>query len=316
MRESTGKMAAILKAAYRHVQPYLDSDIDVEVNKANLGFSVCFRHDMDRMNEQDLETFLKEEEDLDVPSTLFFLESQYSRFPEAIRAVNRQKYECALHSEAKPSPFCWSLFQLSRLLEQSYSSRLNRQARKFERSVGPTLGHAAHAVNNYLPFQGWINWNIIENASLRSGFDYISDWRLPSRVAEGEDFMPPWPAYIRRRGHREILVLPTSWDDKYFLYSYEDIRIRQLVSSDVAYRDRDAASAVASALAQAETCRSLDTPFILNIHPWHSIANGQSQFLELKRALIEWSNSNGIRMLRCKDYGARASLKRTIVNGT
>ena len=171
----------------------------MEVKKIRLGFSLCFRHDMDRMTERDLDSFVKQEEDLGAASSLFFLESQFARFPQAIRSLDREKYECALHSEAKPSPFCWSLFQLSRLLEHSYSSRLKKQAKRFDRSIGRGLGHAAHSVNNYLPFQGWINWNIIENASLASGFEYISDWRLPSRVAEGEEFMPPWPAYVRKR---------------------------------------------------------------------------------------------------------------------
>ena len=98
------------------------------------------------------------------------------------------------------------------------------------------------------------------------------------------------------------MVLPTSWDDKYFFYSYEDIRIRQLASHDTAYRNRDATAAIESALAQAEKCRALETPFILNIHPWHSVGNGQKQFSELKKSLVEWSLKQGVPILRCKDY--------------
>ena len=305
MKESAGPLALALKTAYRRVQPYLDSDADVEVVPIRLGFSVCFRHDMDLMSERDLDTFVRQEESFDAPSTLFFLESQFDRFADRIRSLDQRKYECALHSEAKPSPLCWSLFQLSRLLERSYARRLSRQASRFERSIWKPLGHAAHSVNNYLPFQGWINWNIIENASLRSGFDYVSDWRLPSRVAEGEEFMPPWPAYVRRRKDREILVLPTSWDDKYFFYSYEDLHIREMASKDTAYRDRDAGAALASALAQGEKCRSLETPFILNIHPWHAVGNGRQQFLELKQSLIEWSREQRVPVLRCQDYLAK-----------
>ncbi len=301
MKEVTPGSAGLYKKIYRRIQRFLDSDVDVEVEPANVGFCVCFRHDMDRFDERNFESFVRLEETVEASSTLFFLESQFTRFPEKISQLDKTKYEIALHSEAKPTPFCISLHQLSRVLEFAYARSLRKQVRKFASNIGLPLGHAAHSVNNYLPFQGWINWNIIENASLRCRFSYVSDWRLPSRIAEGEEFVPAWPAYFRRRGGSSILVLPTSWDDKYFFYSYEDLHFRRLASEEVAYRDCSAKAAFGSVLQQVAVCRSLNTPFVLNIHPWHAACNGQNQFYDLKKFLIDWCNSEGVRIARCAD---------------
>ncbi len=303
MKEGTTRSTGFYKTIYGCIQKYLDSDIDVEVEvePANLGFCVCFRHDMDRFDEQNFDSFIALEESIDAPSTLFFLESQFTKFSQRILALDREKYEIALHSESKPVPYCISIHQLSRMLERSYSRRLKRQARKFTNFIAPPSGHAAHAVNNYLPFQGWINWNIIENASLRADFAYVSDWRLPSRIAEGEEFLSPWPAYVRKRGNRSILVLPTSWDDKYFFNSYEDINFRRVANKPDAYNDYSAAAAFESVLRQIEVCRVLDSPFVLNIHPWHASCNGQSRFYDLKKRLIDWCKSEGASVKRCVD---------------
>ena len=302
MREGQGRLHGALRQLYRQLQSYLDTDADVEIVPVELGFSVTFRHDMDRVDASTFDDFLRLEERIEAPSTLFFLQSQFSSFPERIGNLDRQKFELALHSEAKATPLCVSLFQLSRLMERGYARRLQRQQRRFARALGATPGHAAHSVNNYLPSQGWINWNIIENASLRAGFAYVSDWRLPSRIAEGEEFLPPWPAYLRRRGKRSILVLPTRWDDKYFFYSFEDHYIRQIAPNTIPYRPLDADEAWNSFLVQAERCRALATPCVLNIHPWHAASNGQPQFYDLKRRIIDWCGDKEVPILRCQDY--------------
>jgi hypothetical protein len=137
---------------------------------------------------------------------------------------------------------------------------------------------------------------------MRAGFAYVSDWRLPSRVAEGEEFIAPWPAYLRGRGKEEILVLPTCWDDKYFFYSYEDLHIRRLAPLEEIYRPRSAQDAWTSFARQAEHCRALRTPCVINMHPWHAACNGQPQFHELKKKIVDWCSREGISILRCKDY--------------
>ena len=301
MMESESRSGRLLRRIYGEFQKHLDSEFDAEINPQQLGFSVCIRHDMDRFDERGFEEFLRLDDSIDAPSTLFFLDSQYSKFPQRIRDLSTGKYERALHSESKPVPYCISVHQASRLLERAYARRLRRQKRKFDRIFAGCEGHAPHSVNNYLPFQGWINWNIIESASLRSGFAYLSDWRLPSRVAEGEEFPPPWPAYVRRRGLSEILVLPTSWDDKYFFYSFEDQNFRKLVPESVNYRPIAVEEAFASVRKQAEACRELTSPFVINIHPWHSVCNKQPQFMELKRRLVGWCLEHGIPMVTIKD---------------
>jgi hypothetical protein len=302
MREGQGRLYGALRKLYGQFQSYLDTDTDVEIAPVALGFSVTFRHDMDRFDANTFDDFLRLEEQIDAPSTLFFLQSQYTDFPERIGSLDRDKFELALHSEAKATPICWSLFQLSRLAERGYARRLQHQHRRFARELGASQGHAAHSVNNYLPFQGWINWNIIENASLRAGFAYVSDWRLPSRVAEGEEFMQPWPAYLRRRGAHTILVLPTCWDDKYFFYSYEDHYIRRTAPDTVPYRPRGTDEAWHSFLRQAESCRTLNTPCVLNIHPWHAASNGQPQFYDLKRRIIDWCVEQDVPIRQCREY--------------
>jgi hypothetical protein len=302
MKERNGTVHSFLRRVYAGMVPWLDSDSGVEISPLSLGFSVCFRHDMDSLQESHLEQFIEQEGPLEASSTLFFLESQWRAYGSKIRSLNPDKYECALHSEAKPSPRCWALFQLSGLVERAYARRLKRQCAGFRSRVGEVYGHAAHAGNNYLPFQSWINWNIIENASLRCGFSYVSDWRLPCRMAEGEEFLPPWTSYLRQKSGSQILVLTTSWDDKYFMFSYEDLQIRKLATAETAYRPRSAEDGFASVMRQAEHCRRLDTPLVLNIHPWHTIGNGQSQFLELKRLVIEWCRSERVPIMRCKDY--------------
>ncbi|HJN28852.1 MAG TPA: hypothetical protein QF604_13125, partial [Candidatus Latescibacteria bacterium] len=69
----------------------------------------------------------------------FFLEDQWRRFPDAIRKLSdKAHYEIAVHSEAKPTPWCWSLHQLSRWIERSYGRRLKAQVRRFEARTGVT----------------------------------------------------------------------------------------------------------------------------------------------------------------------------------
>ena len=302
MRERRGLPYEIGRRAYRRLRRFFDSDCDVEIEPLQLGFAVCFRHDMDNFDASNFADFLAIEQEIAAPSTLFFMEEQFTTFGDQIRRLDPDRYECGLHSEAKPTPWCWSLPQVSRWLECSYAWGLRRQVRLYRRALGVPRGHSAHAVNNYLPFQGWINWNIIENASLRAGLDYISDWRLPARTAEGEEFQPPWPAYRRRRGAEQILVLPTSWDDKYFFYSYEDQRIRQLAPADQSYRSNCIEAAWNSFLRQAEHCRALQTPAIVNIHPWHAACNSQPIFYDFKQRVVEWCRREYIDIKRCCDY--------------
>ena len=103
MRERQDGLFRLLKKIYSGLQGYLDSDVDVEIQPIKLGFSICFRHDMDRFDERGFDEFMQFEEQFDAPATLFFLESQVSRFGERIRKVTGEKFEMALHSEAKPN---------------------------------------------------------------------------------------------------------------------------------------------------------------------------------------------------------------------
>ena len=67
-------------------------------------------------------------------STLFFLECQYTRFPDSLRELEAQGYECALHSESKPMPLCVSIHQFSRSVERAYARRLRRQRSRIDQN--------------------------------------------------------------------------------------------------------------------------------------------------------------------------------------
>ena len=95
MREGQGRLHGAPRQLYRQLQSYLDTDADVEIVPVELGFSVTFRHDMDRVDASTFDDFLRLEERIEAPSTLFFLQSQFSSFPERIGNLDRQKFELA-----------------------------------------------------------------------------------------------------------------------------------------------------------------------------------------------------------------------------
>ena len=103
MKEGSGPLTPLLRGVYHRAERWLSSGVDVEVEPLTLGFSVCFRHDMDNLEEGHLDRFLELEAPLGCKSTLFFLESQVRGFASRIRNLD-SRFECTLHSEAKPSP--------------------------------------------------------------------------------------------------------------------------------------------------------------------------------------------------------------------
>lgn len=155
------------------------------------------RHDLDRLDTRGIEAWASRDRGVtSAPATLFGFRHQ--RIPES--------YEAGLHSQARPwvIPSC---FQLLPLVAWRYHRNLRRELRR-----RPARGHAPHAQHNYLGFQSWYDWDCIEAAS--AGLvDYVSDWRLPVRVPDGE----PWPRvhapYDRVYRGRRVRVLPTAWDD-------------------------------------------------------------------------------------------------------
>ena len=267
--------------------------------------AVCFRHDMDACGPAELSKFVNQDRLLDVPSTCFFLLHQVLECTETLRKLESSGYEIELHSEARPF---WgtSVVQLISITENGYRKNLRRQLRRMHGKGFKPLGHAPHSIHNYLGFQSWINWNVIEQASIGIGLPYISAWRSMSCLSEGTVGFPvPLPPYCRKMGSRQVLVLPTSWDDKYFFSSYEDRHIRRTTDSMVT--GHTVKEALSSIFIQLDRCKQASVPLVLNLHPVHAVT-GRAKVLELKEEVIGLARGQGIPILSlrqlCNELGS------------
>lgn len=253
--------------------------------------ALCFRHDMDGCEGKELESFVRTERELGLPSTCFFLRWQVERFGPQMAQVAETGDEIALHSEARPRlehSVVWLLW----LTEAAYRRRLRSQARWIARRGFPPEGHAPHSIHNYLGFQNWINWNTIELATLGTGLRYISDWRIIARAPEGaSDFGHPLPPFYRVSARGSVLVIPTSWDDKYFFSSYEDRLIGG--AADSQFSGRTVEQALESLTALLETCAGRNIPLVINLHPIHALRGGLDLF-GLKKHLAARAAERGI----------------------
>ena len=261
------------------------------------GFCIGFRHDMDLISDGDaLDRFLEVDAPLGVASTCFFRLEDIARYRARARQLIETGIEVQLHSEARPRV----VLSLPKIpaegwLVYRYATNLARQKRALESLLGCQIaGHCPHAVNNYLYFNTYMNWSIIERATAMAGFRYLSDWRAPSRTSENESFPAPLPPYRHVvAGGATCLVLPTAWDDKYLFSSFEDIHIRRtLTNNTVGHSEEEAFS---NLLSQLRWCRRQDVPFILNLHPVHML-NPELPALSLKARLVSWARENDIQV--------------------
>ncbi|HUU28950.1 MAG TPA: polysaccharide deacetylase family protein [archaeon] len=268
--------------------------------------ALCFRHDMDSCNRDDLLHFIEQEQEFSVPSTCFFLRYQVKEAPDLLAELSASGHEIGLHSEARPF---WntSLVQLLWFVEIGYRRKLRRQVNWLRRRGFDPQGHSPHSINNYLGFQNWINWNVIEQATIGSGMKYISDWRIIASTPEGApDFPEPLPPFYRVLNLRKILVIPTSWDDKFFFSSYEDRFIRKNTNS--AYKGRSLKEALDNIAFQLGLCIKAGIPFVVNLHPYNGL-RGKVEFGELKTQLIEMAKDRKIPVLALNDLAERLALK-------
>lgn len=189
------------------------------------GFCLVFRHDMDDITDvARLATFLEMDAALGVQSTCFFRLGDAIKYPDMCCQMQEMGYEVQLHSEARPSmilatPSSWRYvptISVEGYLFYRYKTNLERQKHRFKEAVNVKVtGHSPHATNNYLYFNTYMNWSIIERATVTAAFDYMCDWRLPSRTAENEEFPNPLPPrWHVVDGVGRSLILSTAWDDK------------------------------------------------------------------------------------------------------
>ena len=246
---------------------------------------------MDGFSRDELRKFQQVDSLLGVPSTCFFLRYQIAEAADIVRVLAQTGYDVELHSEARPV-WTTSAVPLLWLVETSYRRKLRRQVGWMRRRRFEPWGHSPHSVHNYLGFQNWIDWNVIEQATIGTGLRYVSDWRIIARTPEGASGFPePLPPFFRSLDSQGVLVIPTSWDDKFFFASYEDRAIRR--RADSAYLGRTMEEALASADCQMVRCLEAGIPVVINLHPIHAV-RGELPLFQLKERLVELAQKRGI----------------------
>ena len=266
-------------------------------------FAVSFRHDLDGMGEGDLARFIELHQQHPGGSTNFVLKSQFRKWRTKAARLLSLDHEIALHSEARPS-FMLGFPGATRIMESQYRRRLVNQRLAAQHYCGlPLAGHAPHGIHNFLPFKTTANWEIIGQATLRSGLAYVADWQTPSRVASGTDLFPlPDPPYLRTMGRNKVVVLPCGWDDKFFWAPWAE---RNLFGRTGEFLNRGPDEAWKSLLTQLESCREMRRPLIISLHPYWFTRKVLPTW-ELKERTLEWATKEGVAVLKLMDLAARA----------
>lgn len=308
MKERTGAAFEALKDWYNQLGRPLETESQVRIRPVKPFFRLAFRHDLDRMDSVDLDRFLRLHQPQPEKSTCFVLMNQFQSWPDLVRDLDRAGHEVALHSEARPNMLMGHA-QTTRLIEMHYRRRLISQRKEAERlSRLEMIGHAPHSINNFLPFDLGMTWEIIGQATIGSGLGYVSDWEAVSRVSSGQaDFPLPLPPYIRLAGDRSktggaIVNLPTAWDDKFFFTSWADYHLRG--KKDM-FNDHTLDQAWQSLKAQAEACRAAGRPLVINLHPYWFTRKILPTW-ELKQKALDWAAEEGVEVVTLKELAYQA----------
>lgn len=283
---------------------YLVSGSRAELRPSKPFFAIAFRHDMDGMEEGDLSRFIELHQQHPGGSTDFILKGQLKRWRARSARLLALDHEIALHSESRPCfmlGFPWA----TRIMESQYRRRLVNHRLSAQHYCGlPLAGHAPHDYHNFLPFKATTNWQIIGQATIRSGLIYVADWLAPSRVSSGTETFPlPNPPYLRIMGRNRVVVLPCGWDDKFFWAPWAE---RCLFGRKEEFLDRTLDQAWDSLRAQLETCREMRRPLIISLHPYWFTRDVLPTW-ELKLRALEWAAKEGVAVCKLMDLAARAA---------
>ncbi|MBW1713725.1 MAG: hypothetical protein JRJ59_11315 [Deltaproteobacteria bacterium] len=304
MKERRGRLSRFVSGEYKAFGRPLSSTGKSRVLPGRPFFALAFRHDLDGMEQGDLDKFIDLHQAWTGGSTDFVLPGQFKRWRSNSARLLALDHEIALHSEARPRLMLGNP-QATRILEGQYRRRLVNQIFKAEHYSGlPLAGHAPHDVNNYLPFDASTTWEIIGQATLKTGLAYVADYEGASRTPSGTDRFPlPSPPYLRVRGEHRVVVLPVGWDDKFFWASWAD---RNLKGWGRDFLDRTLDEAWASLESQLEACREKRRPLVVNLHPYWFV-RGALPTWELKQRALEWAAREGVAVLKHMDMAARAA---------
>ncbi len=288
----------------RPLSKYLVSGSRAELRPSKPFFAISFRHDLDGMEESDLGRFIELHQQNPGGSTDFILMRQFKKWRAKSARLLSLDHEIALHSESRPCfmlGFPWA----TRIMESQYRRRLVNHRLSAQHYCGlPLVGHAPHDYHNFLPFKPETNWEIIGQATIRSGLAYVADWLAPSRVASGTEIFPlPNPPYMRVMGRNKVVVLPCGWDDKFFWAPWAN---RNLFGKEEEFLERGLEEAWRSLLAQLEKCREMRRPLIISLHPFWFTRKVLPTW-SLKERALEWAREEGVGVLKLMDLAARAA---------
>lgn len=264
-----------------------------------VGPGLALRHDLDLMDENQINSLMRVEEDLGVRSTCFVLEDQLKRCAGAVRSLQSGGWDVQLHSEARPrffTTFTFSNPKYGTLLTQSgYARKLRRQKRRFVRAGFPVLGHAPHGIHCCLDLSNESTWDVIERASRAAGFSWMAGYRSVFEVRGSAPFPEPIPPYRYKGGPgQDLTVYPVSWDDRFFFPSWEDRLMGRPPQTE--------AEGLISLDHTMERCESLGFPCVISLHPiwwfhrWDSrgMLPGPTYTHKLEKSAVEWHRSRGL----------------------
>ncbi len=288
----------------KKVQEYTDNyfTYNAEYKKTPMRNFSCliFRHDMDAINEELFCRFIDKEKGSGSQASLFFRVVQFKKLKEAIKRIDRKQYEIGLHSEANP----WlipSRPEFAKVIEIMYRNKLQKQFKEAAFFSGLSLsGHSPHAFHNYLPFKSMMSWMIIEKASL-GVVDYLSDWKIPSRVPQGQDFPfcyeAPYRVEIRASS---MAVFQTCWDDKFFFTPEE------CESLGIKKDKRSLEDGFESVKRHIDNCVRRNHPMVINLHPYLWFED--DSYLQFKCLLRDYCQANKIQIMNFREYLRRVDL--------
>jgi hypothetical protein len=261
---------------------------------------------MDDLTVHTFRRFLRYESEIGhPPATLFFQEKHLKELgSEILAGLGALPYDIQLHSEARPE----FIYVLSpKLMSLGYAHNLNKQISRLKAMNIEIRGHAPHALSNYLYWDHFTNHEIIVRATLLCGVQWMSEWHSICQTPKGAWFQAPLPPYSLRDGEKKLLVLPTSWDDRFLQQRPEDRYIFKVDSMKSYGEVQD------SIRKQIDACRERNIPFIANIHPCNMLdanpllqADAPDILGRIKRWLVKYASDQKI-PLRTLDDIARNS---------
>lgn len=250
----------------------------------SLGFCLCLRHDMDLMDRKTIDAFIKFEERVNIKSTCFFLLSQFRKYKKQILLLQKGGWDIQFHSQSRPFSFKANPFKM----EQLYRSNLKKEFSQVVALGFNCSGHAPHAIHCYVGYDPDLDWSIIEKATAGSGFKWICGYRLPVKTEYGEEFYAPLPSYRITAGGSDnfINVYQTSWDDRFFFVSFRGKLLGEA--------KRTMGEAKKNILQQINSCREMNMPFIISLHPFQFLKKNPAYPAELIPWLISYCRQEQI----------------------